>query len=45
MILPRIFENTGRTEIGLQLVTFSAPPDLNKTATFAIFKYLVEENS
>ena len=38
MILSRFFENTGRAEIGLKLVTFSASPDLNKGKTFAIFK-------
>ena len=40
MILSRIFENTGRTEIGLWLVMFSASPDLKKGVTFAIFNLL-----
>ena len=40
MILSKIFENTGRTEIGLYLVTFSSSFDLNKSVTFAIFSIL-----
>ena len=40
MIFSRILENTGRTEIGLKLVIFSASPDLNKGVTFAIFSFL-----
>ena len=42
MILSIIFENTGRTEIGLKLVTFSASPNLNKGVTFAIFNLLAK---
>ena len=40
MIISRICEKTGRTEIGLQLVTFSTSPDLNKGVTLVIFNIL-----